>query len=470
VPAEHSTSFTQTTLEYVPWRGIAAESFSRYGAKTRVSSDGEPLALVLPWLGHNQIRSVTEKKFWIEGEAQPCLFGQDKFDSGCSKHLIITEGALDAISAWQMVQTPAVAVRSASSAVRDVASCRSWVQGFEHVYLCFDSDAPGREAASGVAKLLGVGKVLDVRLTRHKDANAYLVAGDEADFYRVWSAAGKYKPDTIVSDLNSFKKLLSEQPQWGVPYPWKTLNDMTFGIRPGEFVLFTAQEGVGKSSVLRAIEHKILKETTSNVGALYFEESRKEHLEHLLSTDFGSPVHLPTTTITADQKARRLEELLVRDDRLFVLQHDGSDSADSVADAIRLLVAGYQCRTIFLDHFNLCGSMGRVADERRELDYLTTVLKLMCEELNFALIGVAHVNDFGETRGSRYIAKAANIRVDLTRDVEGGSDLMHVNISKNRYAAKTGAAGTLKFNYETYRLEEVTTAANDNGCPLANVG
>ena len=48
----------------------------------------------------------------------------------------------------------------------------------------------------------------------------------------------------------------------------------------------------------------------------------------------------------------------------------------------------------------------------RALDYLSTRLEMMVKELNYALIIVSHVNDFGQTRGSRYISKISDIRID----------------------------------------------------------
>lgn len=456
------------TTEYLPWRGISAESFRRYEAKTRVSSNGEPLALALPYPNGNlKLRSISEKKFWSEGEAAPGLFGMDKFDPGENKYLIITEGEIDAVSCWQILQIPACSVRSSSSAVRDVAAAREWVSAFERVYICFDADGPGRDAARGVCQLLDRSRTYDVRLVRHKDANAYLVAGEEFEFRQVVKASKHYMPDTIVSDMASFKRLLEEEPKWGVPYPYSTLNQMTYGIRPGEMVLITAQEGVGKTSLMHAIEHNILRETNDNVAAIYLEETRRQHLEALVGLELGRPVHLPGSNVSGKEKADALERLLLVDDRLHLLEYGGGWDASDLVDTVRFLVAGCGCSFVLLDHFNniVSGDRGAETDERKQLDYLATVLKMMAIELNFALVGVAHVNDFGATRGSRYLAKAADVRIDLTRDLTAGSSLATLTVSKNRYAAKSGYAGTLKFDFNTYKLSEV---ANDNG-ELSNV-
>lgn len=420
------------------------------------------MALALPYPnGSFKLRSIKEKKFWTEGEPEAGLFGQDRFDPGEDKSLIITEGELDAISCYQILGVPACSVRSSSSAVRDVAAARDWIQAFERVYVVFDGDGPGREATRRVCQLLERSRTYDVRLVRHKDPNAYLVAGEESDFRQVWRAAKHFMPDTIVSDLASFKKLLEEEPKWGVPYPFPTLNSMTYGIRTGEVVLITAQEGVGKTSLMHAIEHNILKETTSNVGSIYLEETRRQHLEALVGLELGRPVHLPGCEVSQTEKLSALDRLLAKDDRLHLLEYGGGWSVSELVDTVRFLVAGCDCRFILLDHFNqFVSGMGGMEDERKVLDYLATVLSMMAVELDFALIGVAHVNDNGDTRGSRYLAKVANIRIDLTRDIEAGSDLATLTVSKNRYAAKSGYAGTLKFDFNTYKLNEV--AANDN--------
>jgi hypothetical protein len=112
-------------------------------------------------------------------------------------------------------------------------------------------------------------------------------------------------------------------------------------------------------------------------------------------------------------------------------------------------------------------------NERRALDYLATQLEMMVKELDFSLIAVSHVNDDGLTRGSRAISHVADIRIDLSRDIQSADPVvrrtMQMTVSKNRFCGRTGPAGTLLFDPETYTLSEdlgygisVGTASNDN--------
>src|SRR6267142_5768937 len=100
---------------------------------------------------------------------------------------------------------------------------------------------------------------------------------------------------------------------------------------------------------------------------------------------------------------------------------------------------------------------------------------MMVKELDIALLFVSHVNDLGQTRGSRMISKIADIRIDLSRDITASDRLVRnttkLIISKNRFCGRTGPAGNLVFDPVTYTLSEELgyIPANDNELPLEAV-
>jgi len=132
---------------------------------------------------------------------------------------------------------------------------------------------------------------------------------------------------------------------------------------------------------------------------------------------------------------------------------------------------GCFCRCILLDHLTMVFSGRDEVDERRSIDYFSTKIEMMVKELLFAFIMVCHVNDNGQTRGSRYPSKVADIRIDLIRDILSGDNVIYPTVSKNRYCGKTGPAGPIIFDPLTNTLKEIndgfenyTTqgSANDN--------
>ena len=454
---------TLFTYQYLPWRGVSDVTFQYYDVKTKIAPNGEPLSVGYRYPnGSYKVRYLDKKDFYSEGEiSRAGLFGRDKFSAGAYKYVTITEGELDALSLYEVLKAPVVSVQSSVTANRDCAIDREWLNSFERIYIAFDNDTAGRDAARSVARLFDYNKVYQLKFSKYKDANDYLQYGEAEDLRKIWWNSKKYLPETIISSFSDFKTILSTSHQLGIPYPFKKLTDMTYGIRTGESVLVTAQEGVGKTELMHAIEYQLLKETKENVGVIHLEEPKKRLLQSLAGIALKKAAHLPDSGCTDDEVYRAVEELISEDDRLHIYNHFGSDDPEILLDAIRFLVSARGCRYVGFDHISMgVSGLAGESDERRALDYLSTRLQMMVKELDFALIMVSHVNDFGQTRGSRYISKVADLRIDLTRDIKSDDwetrNTTHLLVSKNRFSGRTGNAGSLLYDQVTSTYTELT--------------
>lgn len=462
------------TYEYLTLRGLDQHVLRFYDVKTKIDATGKPVSIGFRYPhGGYKVRKLDRKEFYIEGDINKSgLFGRDKFSAGGARYVTITEGEIDALSLAQALRgssgtgyPPVVSVQSSSTAARDCTVDRAWLNSFERIYLAFDADEPGRRAVAEVARLFDYNKVYVVEFSKFKDANEYLVAGQSEELKRIWWNSKPYLPESIVSSIDEFKKIVEEEPVRGIPYPFDTLTEMTYGIRTGESVLITAQEGVGKTEIMHAIEHKLLSETHENVGAIFLEEPKQRHLKALAGISLRAPVHLPDSGRTVAEVASALEELVQEDGRLLLYSHFGSNDPDVLLDTIRFMVSGRKCRYILLDHITMaCVGLGG-EDERKALDYLAQRLEVLVKELDFALIFVSHVNDLGQTRGSRYIAKICDIRIDAVRDVTSADPVerntVHLTVAKSRDVGKTGPAGDYMFDQFTRQWTELVHA-NDN--------
>lgn len=447
------------TYEFLSYRGIDKETFRFYNTKTKIDSEGKPVSIGFPYPNNSMKVRKLPKDFHTIGDiAKAGLYGRDKFAGGQS--VVITEGELDALSLYQILRIPCVSIRSSSTGKLDAAIDRSWINSFERVYIAFDADGPGRDAASQVASLFDYNKVYSIKFPGgdRKDANDYLRRGEGEELIKLFQSAKRYSPDVIISSWHDFEKIFKEIPKEGIPYPFPTLNYMTYGIRTGESVLVTAQEGVGKTEFLHAIEHYLLSNTKDAVGAIYLEEGKKRHLQALAGIHLQRPVHLPDSGVTDAEAYAAVQEVIQEDDRLHIYSHFGSDDPETILDTIRFLVSARNCRYILLDHITMVVSGLGGENERRALDHLSTRLEMMVKELDFALIIVSHVNDDGLTRGSRNISKIADIRIDLSRDIKASDPIIrrttHLMVSKNRFSGRTGPAGDLLFDPKTYTLSE----------------
>lgn len=459
------------TKQYVPLRGVTADTMRFYGVETDVCDEtGEPLRQWYPYGPVNKYRTLDTKGFKYVGnnDDRQSLFGMDKFQAASHRSITITEGELDAMSVHQMFggRYPVVSVHSSGSARKDCAGAHEWLNSFQRIYLCFDNDQPGQDAVDEVRKLFDVNKVYHVKLTKHKDANDFLTAKDDYDFRQAWENAKPIRPKGIIADYSSIHDLLSTASQASsASYPFPSLEQLTYGIRLGELVLFTAQEKVGKTEIMRAIEYHLCKTTDDNIGIIHLEEGEKRAVQGLVGYELGKPVHLPDAGVSVEEQDSAYALLTKRDGRVHFYAHYGSDDPNTILDIVRYLVTVSGCKYVFLDHITMLVTGFEGDDERKKLDYLSTRLAMMTKELNFTLFLVSHVNDEGKTRGSRNISKVADLIVHLDRNLEGATlderNTTSVTIKGNRFAGKSGPAGFLWFDDRTYTVSEKVIEKRD---------
>lgn len=459
---------SQFTEEIYEHRGLRRHILELYGVRTKFY-EGAPIdtAFFYP-NGSIQVRSNVEKKFRTVGDYKNAhCFGTNIFDKGSRPVITITEGAYDALATCQMIgekKTAAISVRSASSAKSDVVACYDYINSFDKIIINFDNDEVGQEAAKKVASLFDFKKVYNLKLTRFKDANEYLIKDQEKEYYEAWHNVRRYTPDSILSTMSDFKKALTERRGAKiVDYPFTSLQEKLYGLHEGEVVLVKALEGVGKTEFLRAIEDKTLKDTKVNVGIIHLEETNGETLKGLAGYYSGTPVQSPEMPATDEEVLEILGKALGDQENRFVLyaSYDTQDE-DKFIDDVRFMVASNECKIVCFDHISwmaVGGSAEKEEDERKKLDRMSQRLKMLAEELKFCLVMISHVNDAGQTRGSRYISKAANTVIALSRNKTSEDEAervkLHFMIEKARLVgAKEGSGGYARYNQEKLMLED----------------
>lgn len=470
VPAKSDSVSGEFTYQTISYRGITRATFEKYRTQFKIDGEGNPYSIGFRYPnGAIKERLIKEKKFYSHGEmSKENIYGSNCFSAGSSSAICITEGELDAHSVYQMSRIVSVSVRSASSAERNCKEAYEYINSFPKIYVCFDNDEPGKKATEKVAKLFSNSKLFVVNLTKYKDANDYLVNNASSEFVTALNNAKRYLPDNIISSYHEVESILGERTKDAYcDYPFPKLQEMTYGMRTSEVVLIKALEGIGKTEILRAIESHILEKTDDNIGVIHLEERKDRTIKGFAGYALGLPVHLPDTSISNGEILKGYRDATKRDNRLHIYNHFGSDNPDDVLSTIRFLVAVLGCRAIFLDHITMLVSGSEVDDERRKLDYISTQLKMMAEELDFVLVFISHVNDNGDTRGSRNISKIADVVIKLDRnklaETEDERNTTYLTLEKNRFAGNTGPAGKLFFDRFSFMIKDFDEYQNREG-------
>jgi twinkle protein len=429
----------------------------------------------------SKIRQVEGKKIWSEGSmGDALLFGQNLFKSG-GKIITVTEGELDAMSVYQMMgkKYPAVSIKNGvHSAVQNCKEVLEYLQSFETVVLCFDSDEQGREATQKVAQLFEPNKCKIMKMAL-KDANEYLKMGRAVQFTNEFWNAQPYTPAGITNLGELGASLYEEAYCETVLYPWTNLNTKTYGMRTGELITFTSGAGMGKSSIMRELMYHIMKSTKDNIGILALEENIKNTAFNIMSVEANARLYIKEIREKfSSEQLKDWEKKTIGTGRFFAFDHFGSIGNDEILSKVRYMAKSLDCKWIFLDHLSiLVSGQEDNGDERKSIDILMTKLRSLVEETGIGLLLVSHLRrptgdrghedgkevSLSHLRGSASIAHLSDGVVALERNQqaedENIANTTTIRILKNRYTGETGIACHLHYNKDTGRMIQVDDPA-----------
>jgi len=429
----------------------------------------------------SKIRQVEGKKIWSEGNmGDALLFGQNLFKSG-GKIITVTEGELDAMSVYQMMgkKYPAVSIKNGvHSAVQNCKEVLEYLQSFETVVLCFDSDEQGREATQKVAQLFEPNKCKIMKMAL-KDANEYLKMGRAVQFTNEFWNAQPYTPAGITNLGELGASLYEEAYCETVLYPWTNMNTKTYGMRTGELITFTSGAGMGKSSIMRELMYHIMKSTKDNIGILALEENIKNTAFNIMSVEANARLYIKEIREKfSSEQLKDWEKKTIGTGRFFAFDHFGSIGNDEILSKVRYMAKSLDCKWIFLDHLSiLVSGQEDNGDERKSIDILMTKLRSLVEETGIGLLLVSHLRrptgdrghedgkevSLSHLRGSASIAHLSDGVVALERNQqaedENIANTTTIRILKNRYTGETGIACHLHYNKDTGRMIQVDDPA-----------
>jgi twinkle protein len=473
------------TIAAIPDRRISQGIAQKFGVTVEFSSEGKIVKHHYPYYDKDsntptgtKVRQVENKGFYATGNFDNVgLFGQQAFKEG-GKYITITEGEADAMAVSEMFdgKWPVVSIRSgASGAVKDIKANLEWLESFENVVVCFDNDKAGQEAANSVLSLFTPNKAKNVTLPL-KAAGDMLKARKVADFVKEWWNAKSYRPDGIVSGLDTWDLLLEQQNTVSIPYPWTCLNEFTHGFRQKELVTITSGSGMGKSQIVRELEHYLLGETDDNIGILALEEDIPKTTLGIMSIEANKQLHLEKD-VTEEEKKGYWEKTMGTG-RIFMLDHWGSTSEDDLLGRIRYMAKGLDCKWIILDHLSIVVSDQSNGDERKAIDSIMTNLRKLVQETGVGLFLVSHLKrasgtahedggkiSLSELRGSQSIAQLSDIVIGLERDQQNKDPQVRntttIRVMKNRFCGLTGLACYLYYDKDSGRMIETTCPVED---------
>ena len=465
-------------------RNISEQTCKKFGVTVKMDNMGTITNHYYPYHDTQGAKIATKtrytklKEFSIQGNTKNSgLFGQHLFSK--NKYCIITEGELDALSAYQMMlkgtyHTPVVSIKNGiSSAVKDIKTSLEWLENnFDNVIINFDNDEQGRVGAMKVAELFSPGKCKVMHLPEgFKDASDCLTKNKIQIYNKTFWDAKVFAPDGIINANTLLDAVLKPISKSFVQYPFEGLNKITYGLRPSELVTFTAGSGLGKTQVMREVVHHIIKSTEDKIGLLMLEETPVITSKGLMSVEANQRLHLPDVHVSKEEM-KTYFDATVGTGRVYMFDHFGSNSIDNIVSRVRFLAKGLDCKYIVIDHISIIVSDQQHGDERRALDEIMTRLRTLVQETGVSMIVVSHLRrpegkgheegastSLSQLRGSASIGQLSDMVIGLERDAQNDDpevrNTTRIRVLKNRFSGITGPCCDLRYDVDTGRLTEV---------------
>jgi len=470
-------------------RGIRKDTMMRYRVRTGCNEEnGEDSAHYYPYTKDGKLLSYKVRKFpkqfsVIGGMKDVELFGQHLFKPGSNKRVLLTGGEMDAMAAYQMLKDysdkkypgrgyePVVVSMPNGESTNGIQSNFKWLDSFEEIIICMDSDDAGQKAANDICSMLARAGVFKIDLP-YKDPNDMLVANKEGQFISCYYNAEEWKPDEF-SGIDYEELLVPDEIGFSTPYP--ELDHKIHGLRRGELVMLTAGSGIGKSTLARELAVNLMIKHEQKVGCFFLEESLRTTLRTFIAIKNSiSPLDM---RIHPDQ----IDEAILRDGYDFFKERavmydkppQGIQSDDQLIAALRYMVKVQGCTFIVLDHISIILSNRSASreGERKDIDRLMTTLAAFVVEYNVGILSISHltrnrdknwngggVPDLQDLRGSGALEQLSWIVIAMSRDQSGDlPNRADISVLKNRPWGFVGKADSVMYQHETGRLLPVAT-------------
>ena len=126
-----------------------------------------------------------------------------------------------------------------------------------------------------------------VPMSKHKDANEFLMEGDESDLKWAALKPQRFAPDNFfVGDLEVEKAITTENPYEYVPTGHTGIDDKIRGLVKGGLTFIKALRGQGKTELVRYFEVGLLKQNT-RLALLHMEEMKSTTYRAMATYELG---------------------------------------------------------------------------------------------------------------------------------------------------------------------------------------
>jgi KaiC/GvpD/RAD55 family RecA-like ATPase len=498
-PEENTEIKSETSPKAKGFRSIDDRIYTKFGVRHAFAEDtGEVIEQYYPCTQEGQlvgykVREVP-KNFYSRGRtgADCELFMQFKFNRG-GKYVIITEGEVDALSAYQMLadynekkssifETAVVSPTTGANSHKQIAAQFRFFDSFENIIISYDNDKAGQTATEQLLKVLPKGKV-KIMPMRYKDANEYLEENAADAFISDFYSAKKQVPVGVLASSKLYERIMGQTAVAKIPFPpfMQKLNDLFVGGMPlGHIVNIAADTGIGKTTLVNELIYYWIFNSPHTVGIVSMELDAGQYGEVLLSRHLEKKLALIESQdekiayLSTDRVVEKAKELTIKEDgdSRFYLLDNRDGSIEEIQDTVEELVSACGAKVIVLDP--LQDILDGLSNEQ-QADFMKWAKGFIKSHgITFIFINHMRKTPAGQNgadseqniMGSSTIIKSASANILLKRDKMAESEITRnsteISVTKNRVCGLTGPAGSIYYDNATHTLHNLEDWLNNH--------
>ena len=189
------------------------------------------------------------------------------------------------------------------------------------------------------------------------------------------------------------KKAAKEMPTYGRPWPWESLNKLTFGRRGGEGIYVGAGTKIGKDAWSDEMIHHITQTEQLPVAVFKFEEDPALTVKKLAGKVMNKQFHRPDGSFTQEELNEGVDIVEKSGVLLFdSYMKEGSDDLwERLKPAIRHAVQIEGCKDIFINPITQLTDGMNGSDTDAYLRKFSNELAAMAKDLDFFYYCFCHL-------------------------------------------------------------------------------
>lgn len=445
-----------TALEYLRvQRNLTDETIKHFG----LGYDQDKHAIAIPYFKRGELINIKYRfidpkdiKYVQERKTELWLFNDAGLELGRTKHgILIVEGEFDAMSAYQAGFQNVISPGSGKD------SYGVWLEMIDNipkVYIAYDNDKPGRDAALKFAERVGFEKCFEVMYpSETKDANDYFKKYDPSQYRELIKSARPFYKHQFKGLVDIIQEMRSDKTE---KLTLESVPDVQFG--KDWIVVISGKSNVGKTSYAMNIVNELVDKNIS-VLVLPFERGPQ-----VVGTRFLQARHAMSEGELVNLEDKGWETIIQDslDVPLYFAMPSRNDTLETIIRSKRI----FNTKVVIIDHLDYM--IRNSQHKEQEIGSTLQEMKRVAEENEILLFVVTHIRKIDtpgakrakkpsmeDLKGSAALYQDPECVIMLTSDSE---ESMSVDVVKNKgkmsrrlysFNRETGKIGPYDYEEDT---------------------